>query len=199
MAKADTSPFNLHIAKAQQRNGAALDQRPAKDWMGVELGVEGSRIPGFSQVSTPSPLFLDGGRLLAVHSSDRKPVMGEPALAWLTHVVQPIGRIASANPPTPSDGTWVVKDFRFHTGEVLPKLKIHYTTLGDPSGEPVVVLHGTTDSGSSMLSDAFGGELFGPGQPLDALRYYIILPDAIGHGSSSKPSDGLRADFPAYN
>ena len=199
MAKAETSRSNLRVTKTQRRNEAALDVRSDKNWMGVELGVDGSRISGFSQGSTPSPLFLDGGRLLAVHSSDRRPAMGEPALAWLSHLVQPIGRIASEDPPAPSEGTWVVKDFRFHTGEVLPKLKVHYTTLGDPSGEPVVVLHGTTDSGSSMLSDAFGGELFGPGQPLDARRYYIILPDAIGHGSSSKPSDGLRADFPEYN
>ncbi|MGE3159793.1 MAG: alpha/beta fold hydrolase, partial [Xanthobacteraceae bacterium] len=71
--------------------------------------------------------------------------------------------------------------------------------VGDPSGEPVIVLHGTGGSGTSMLSANFAGELFGPGQALDASKYYIVLPDGIGHGKSSKPSDGLRAKFPRYN
>jgi homoserine O-acetyltransferase len=93
----------------------------------------------------------------------------------------------------------VVKDFRFHTQEMLPELRLHYTTVGAPTGEPVLILHGTTGSGAGMLTPAFAGELFGPGQPLDASRYYIILPDAIGTGKSSKPSDGLRAAFPRYN
>lgn len=106
---------------------------------------------------------------------------------------------AGAQVPAPKEGTWVVRGFKFHTGEVLPELRLHYTTLGDPSGEPVLVLHGTTGSGAGMLNAAFGGELFGPGQPLDARKYYVILPDAIGTGKSSKPSDGLRAKFPRYN
>jgi homoserine O-acetyltransferase len=101
--------------------------------------------------------------------------------------------------PAPRQGVWVVKDFRFHTGEVLPELKLAYTTVGEPSGEPVVVMHGTTGSGTGMLAPGFGGQLFGPGQALDAKRYYVILPDAIGHGRSSKPSDGLRQKFPRYN
>ena len=105
----------------------------------------------------------------------------------------------AADHPAPKEGDWVVRDFRFHTGEVLPELRIHYTTVGAPTGEPVLILHGTTQSGTSMLAPAFAGELFGPGQPLDASRYYIILPDAIGHGKSSKPSDGLRTSFPKYN
>ncbi len=109
-----------------------------------------------------------------------------------------LGRAAAA-PPTPTEADWTVRDFRFHGGEVLPALRIHYTTLGDPSGEPVLILHGTGGSGTMMLSPPFGGELFGPGQPLDASRYYVILPDAIGHGGSSKPSDGLRAAFPKYD
>ena len=107
--------------------------------------------------------------------------------------------VLAADFPAPKEGSWVVRDFRFHTGEVLPELRLHYRTIGSPSGEPVVVLHGTTGSGASMLSPAFGGELFGAGQPLDASRYYIILPDAVGHGKSSKPSDGLRMRFPRYN
>ncbi len=107
--------------------------------------------------------------------------------------------VLAADLPAPKEGDWVVKDFKFRNGETLPELRLHYTTLGDPKGEPVLILHGTTGSGTAMLSPAFGGELFGPDQPLDASRYYIILPDAIGTGKSSKPSDGLRARFPQYN
>ena len=105
----------------------------------------------------------------------------------------------AADYPAAVQGSWVVRDFRFHTGQVLPELRLHYTTVGAPTGEPVLVLHGTTGSGAGMLNPAFAGELFGPGQPLDASRYYIILPDAIGTGKSGKPSDGLRAAFPKYN
>jgi homoserine O-acetyltransferase/O-succinyltransferase len=106
---------------------------------------------------------------------------------------------SAADHPAPKEGSWVVRDFRFHTGDVLPELRLHYTTVGAPTGEPVLILHGTTGSSAGMLTPAFAGELFGAGQPLDAGRYYIILPDAIGAGKSSKPSDGLRAAFPKYN
>jgi len=109
------------------------------------------------------------------------------------------GVTRAADAPAPREGTWVVRDFRFQTGEVLPELRVHYTTVGAPSGEPVLILHGTTGSGAGMLGPSFGGELFAPGQPLDAGKYFIILPDAIGTGKSSKPSDGLRARFPRYN
>src|SRR5690349_2042059 len=105
----------------------------------------------------------------------------------------------AAEYPTPKEFDWVVRDFRFHTGEVLPELRLHYRTVGEPTGEPVLILHGTAGSGASMLTPEFAGELFGPGQPLDAARYYIILTDAIGTGKSSKPSDGLRMKFPKYN
>jgi len=101
--------------------------------------------------------------------------------------------------PAPVEGTWIARDFRFHTGEVMPELRLHYTTVGAASGEPVLVLHGTTGSGRGMLTPAFAGELFGPGQPLDATKYFVILPDAIGTGKSSKPSDGMRTTFPRYN
>jgi len=107
--------------------------------------------------------------------------------------------LRAAEYPPPKEGDWIVRDFHFHTGEVLPELRLHYTTLGDPRGEPVVVLHGTTGSARSVLTPAFAGELFGPGQPLDATRYFIVIPDTIGHGKSSKPSDGLRTKFPRYN
>jgi len=105
----------------------------------------------------------------------------------------------SADYPAPVEGDWVVRDFRFHTGEVLPELRLHYTTVGARTGEPVLILHGTAGSGTSMLNKDFAGELFGPGQPLDATRYFIILPDAIGTGKSTRPSDGLRAKFPQYD
>ena len=105
----------------------------------------------------------------------------------------------AADYPAPKEGSWLVQDFKFQSGEVLPELKLHYRTVGNPAGEPVLVLHGTAGSGASMLTPAFAGELFGAGQPLDASRYFIILPDAIGAGKSGKPSDGLRAAFPKYN
>jgi len=105
---------------------------------------------------------------------------------------------ALAQYPEPRQGDWVAKDFKFHTGQVMD-VRLHYTTVGAPAGEPVLVLHGTSGSGATMLTKDFAGELFGPGQPLDASRYYIILPDALGAGKSTRPSDGLRAKFPAYN
>jgi homoserine O-acetyltransferase/O-succinyltransferase len=104
----------------------------------------------------------------------------------------------AADYPSPREGGWVARDFRFHSGEVLD-LNLHYTTIGDPVGEPVLALHGTGGSGAGFFTPAFAGEAFGPGQVLDASRYFIILPDAIGAGKSSKPSDGLRTKFPRYN
>ena len=102
--------------------------------------------------------------------------------------------------PEPVEGDWTVRDFTFRSGETLPELRLHYTTLGKPVGDNVIlILHGTTGHGDGFLRDEFAGVLFGPGQPLDAARYYIILPDAIGHGRSSKPSDGLHARFPRYD
>jgi homoserine O-acetyltransferase/O-succinyltransferase len=106
---------------------------------------------------------------------------------------------AAADYPAPKQGEWIARDFKFHTGEVMPEVKIHYTTVGAPTGMPVVVLHGTGGSAQTMLTSAFAGELFGPGQPLDATKYYIIIPDALGHGRSSKPSDGLKTKFPQYD
>jgi homoserine O-acetyltransferase len=102
--------------------------------------------------------------------------------------------------PEQQQGVWIAKNFQFHTGEVFPELKLGYTTIGKPTGIPVLVLHGTAGTGTGMITNKnFSGELFGPGQPLDANKYYIILPDALGMGRSSKPSDGLRAKFPKYN
>jgi len=102
----------------------------------------------------------------------------------------------AADYPAPKEGDWIAKDFKFHTGETMPELKLHYTTIGEPSGQPVLVLHGSGGSAANMLTPTFAGELFGPGQALDASKYYIILPDSVGHGKSSKPSDGLKTAFP---
>jgi homoserine O-acetyltransferase len=106
---------------------------------------------------------------------------------------------SAADYPAPRTGEWIARDFKFHTGEVMPELRLAYTTIGERTGQPVLVLHGTTGSANSMLTPAFAGELFGAGQPLDAQKYFIVIPDGIGHGKSSKPSNGLRAKFPRYN
>ena len=99
----------------------------------------------------------------------------------------------------PVSATYTIRQFPFASGETLPELKLHYTTVGTLKGNnAVLVLHGTGGTGRSFLSDRFAGNLFGPGQPLDATKYFIILPDGIGHGGSSKPSDGLHAHFPRY-
>jgi len=114
-------------------------------------------------------------------------------------------RAQAASYPAPVEGDFVVRDFRFQDGEMLPALRLHYTTIGTPVKDAaglvrnaVLVLHGTTGSGRGFLAPTFAGRLFGPGQLLDARRYFIILPDGIGHGKSSKPSDGLHMRFPKY-
>jgi homoserine O-acetyltransferase/O-succinyltransferase len=114
-------------------------------------------------------------------------------------------RAQAASYPQPVEGDYVVRDFTFASGEVLPELKLHYTTLGSPLLDEtglvtnaVLILHGTGGRGGVFLTEQFAGTLFGPGQPLDARRYYLILPDSIGAGKSTKPSDGLRARFPHY-
>ena len=109
------------------------------------------------------------------------------------------GPVSAADYPAPKHGEWIARDFRFHSGEVFPEVRLHYTTVGEPSGIPIVVLHGSGGSARNMLTPGFAGELFGPGQPFDAAKYYIIIPDALGHGGSTKPSDGLKTRFPHYD
>jgi homoserine O-acetyltransferase/O-succinyltransferase len=105
----------------------------------------------------------------------------------------------AADYPAPKQGDWIARDFKFHSGETMTELRLHYTTVGEPGGQPVLVLHGSGGSAASMLTSNFAGELFGPGQPLDAAKYYVIIPDGIGHGKSSKPSDGMKTAFPKYD
>ncbi|HKQ26023.1 MAG TPA: alpha/beta fold hydrolase [Burkholderiales bacterium] len=115
------------------------------------------------------------------------------------------GGAHAANYPRPVQGDYVIRNFAFASGEGLPEMKLHYFTLGTPTRDAsggvtnaVLLLHGTSGRGANFLTEAFAGELFGTGQPLDAGRYYIIVPDNLGHGKSTKPSDGLRAKFPRY-
>jgi homoserine O-acetyltransferase len=131
-----------------------------------------------------------------------------PALLFLlaiTTAAQTQNATRAPNYPQPVEGDFVIRDFKFDSGETLPELKLHYRTIGelkrDASGvasNAVLIMHGTGGSGSGFLSNQFGGALFGPGQLLDATQYFIILPDGVGHGKSSKPSDGMRARFPRY-
>jgi homoserine O-acetyltransferase len=115
------------------------------------------------------------------------------------------GGICAAEYPAPTEGDYVIRDFKFTSGETMPELKIHYRTIGkaikDDKGvvrNAVLITHGTTGSGAQFIRPEFGGELFGAGQPLDAAKFFIVLPDGIGHGKSSKPSDGMHAKFPRY-
>src|SRR4051794_34170713 len=112
---------------------------------------------------------------------------------------------SAADYPAPVEADAVFKDFKFQSGESLPELRIHYKTVGKPHrdgrGEidnAVLILHGTTGSGGQFIRPEFAGDLFGKGQPLDAANYFIVLPDGIGHGKSSRPSEGLHGRFPHY-
>jgi homoserine O-acetyltransferase/O-succinyltransferase len=131
------------------------------------------------------------------------------AMTFLLRMTLAVGLLAGQAAQTttvrPVEADFVVKNFRFTSGEVLPELRLHYRTLGTPQRDAkgivrnaVLIMHGTGGTGAQFLGANFAGELFGPGQPLDAAKYFIILPDDIGHGGSSKPSDGLRARFPRY-
>jgi homoserine O-acetyltransferase len=128
------------------------------------------------------------------------------AWLWLAAVaVLAAGSLHAAEQPRPAEGDYVIRNFKFRSGETLPELRMHYRTLGkaqrDAKGivrNAVLIMHGTTGSGGQFIRPEFAGELFGAGQPLDASRYFLVLPDAIGHGKSSRPSDGLHARFPHY-
>jgi len=111
----------------------------------------------------------------------------------------------SADYPSPTESDFTIRDFKVASGETLPELRLHYRTLGKPEKDAqgkttnaVLIMHGTTGSGAQFVRSEFAGELFGKDQPLDATKFFIVLPDGIGHGKSSKPSDGMHAKFPRY-
>src|SRR5258708_29997199 len=129
------------------------------------------------------------------------------ALAVAVQLLVGVSARGQAAPwPGTTEGDYIAKNFKFRSGETLPELRLHYTTLGKPVHDAqgrvsnaVLILHGTGGTGHQFLQPIFAGELFGPGQLLDATPYFIILPDGVGHGKSSKPSDGLHAHFPQYD
>ncbi len=157
----------------------------------------------------PQVAVLVGAAARSLHAraTPRPPLGGRlrkiwPALALVLALTPTAGALPI---PESVSGDYVLRDFRFGTGDVLPELRIHYRTIGTPRrnaaggvANAVLVLHGTGGSGAQFLTENFAGVLFGPGQLLDAARWYLILPDGIGHGGSSKPSDGRRAKFPRY-
>ena len=111
----------------------------------------------------------------------------------------------AADYPALTEGDYMIRDFKFASGETRPELRVHYRTLGQPqkntqgrTSNAVLIMHGTTGSGAQFIRPEFAGELFGKGQPLDATEFFVVLPDGIGHGKSSKPSDGMHAKFPRY-
>lgn len=119
--------------------------------------------------------------------------------------VLPLTGLLGAEYPAPVEGDYVIRDFKFASREALPELRIHYRTIGKPVKDEngvvrnaVLITHGTTGSGAQFVRPDFAGELFGAGQPLDGAKFFIVLPDGIGHGKSSKPSDALHAKFPRY-
>jgi homoserine O-acetyltransferase len=128
------------------------------------------------------------------------------ASAALIAALRPVSAAEAADPLKHVESEYVAPDFHFASGETLPELRIHYTVLGKPHRDAhghvdnaVLILHGTGGSGHNFLTDKFSGVLFGKGRLLDTTRYFIILPDGIGHGQSSRPSDGLHAHFPQYD
>jgi len=113
--------------------------------------------------------------------------------------------LRAADYPAPAEADYTIRNFKFNSGESLPELRIHYRTLGKPEKDAqgktrnaVLIMHGTTGSGAQFIRPEFAGELFGKYQPLDATKFFIVLPDGIGHGKSSKPSDGMHTKFPRY-
>src|ERR1700730_4298790 len=128
------------------------------------------------------------------------------AMLAASFLVTPVSARPQTTGPATTEGDFVVHNFNFHSGESLPDVRLHYTTLGKPAFDAqgrttnaVLILHGTGGSGHQFLAPYFAGELFGTAQLLHATRYFIVLPDGVGHGQSSKPSDGLHAHFPQYD
>src|ERR1041385_5442202 len=125
--------------------------------------------------------------------------------SFLALLLLAVTAVDAADYPPPTENDYSIRNFKFSSGETLPELRIHYRTLGKAeknaqrkTTNAVLIMHGTTGSGAQFVRPEFAGELFGPGQPLDATKFFIVVPDGIGHGKSSKPSDGLHGKFPRY-
>jgi homoserine O-acetyltransferase len=133
----------------------------------------------------------------------------DPNASSASRAARPHAAVAPSptEPPLPGEqeGDFVVRDYRFGTGEVLPEVRIHFTTIGTPHRDAlgkidnaILLLHGTMGRGRAFFADVFRGAMFGPGQPFDLGKYYVVLPDDLGHGRSTKPSEGLHGHFPHY-
>jgi homoserine O-acetyltransferase len=164
-------------------------------------------IIGAHATTQPEALRTGSSKLLSPHKPKhrRTSIVWIGALASALLAIFPV-MVSAQELPKPAEGDYVVHNFHFRSGEMLPELRLHYATYGKPVTDAaghvanaVMILHGTTGSGQQFTTPQFAGVLFGPGQLLDASRYFIILPDAIGNGRSSKPSDGLHARFPHYD
>ena len=194
-------------------DGTAAMEALARGEVAVAAG-QISEIKSVAGVDLVGPL-PDTMQLRTVYAAgvakgSRAPDAARAMVAFLTSAkAAPAFAAAGFDPPTAADaakqGDYVATNFRFQSGEVMPALKLHYTTLGTPQTDAagrvtnaVLALHGTTGTGRNFLAPSLAGALFGPGQPLDASNYYIIMPDGVGRGGSSKPSDGLHAKFPHY-
>ena len=130
-------------------------------------------------------------------------MMRHPAVLFFSVFLAATARAAEY--PAPNDDDFIAHKFKFTSGETMPELRLHYRTLGKPvrnakgvTQNAVVIMHGTTGNGAQFIRPEFAGELFGPGQPLDTTKFFIVLPDDIGHGKSTKPSNGMHAKFPRY-
>ena len=146
-----------------------------------------------------------GRHFFGLSSHDDRRFAAFPLLARFVFLLAFSSALHAADYSPPTEGDFVARDFKFASGETLPELRVHYRTLGKPVKDDkgvvrnaVLIAHGTTGSGAQFIRPEFAGELFGKDQPLDATKFFIVLPDGIGHGKSSKPSDGLHVKFPRY-
>src|SRR5215472_12925095 len=178
----------------------------SQDWTGSGVSVEAAaskRLFPFSAVIWSFPISNFKVTIISLFTGEL--LMKARLAVLMLSTFFAVATARAADFPAPQDGTFLVKDFQFKSGERLAEVKLHYYTLGTPQKDTsgrvrnaVLILHGTGGRGRQFLSPTFGGVLFGAGQLLDASKYFIILPDNVGHGGSSKPSDGLHMRFPHY-